>query len=377
MRKDEIKKRIDAIDAEIRSILESAKTDQERGFDEERQRKVADLKMERAVLVEDYTRELLLDLDAKLARQNNDEARAQAFMAAFNEALASPAKDVILSRATLTMTGVQPLAPLTIGEIIGPLEKGVGFDEVGCHIQYGLEGDWLYPVLPSIEANVNGENTALSDTTITLSSVKPEPKRVAIMGVISRSTLHKSAGEILNVVTYLLQRGISMFISKWLYSPAAIAGGGSASVSGPFVAPTTTRTYAGEAPTYAELIALKGAVKKQGVVPDQSAGYVMSATLAATLEATPITEGDSRCIITDGRLGGVPVHINEYVGDDTTVLFGYFSYALVGQFGDMSLVVDPLTKAANNEIKLVINSDWDIKSARPEAFGKLTKAGAD
>lgn len=373
MKKNEIKKRIDAIDAEIRSILESAKADQQRGFDEERQHKVAELKAERASLIEEYTQEMLRDMNDRLAAQNNDRARAEVFQSVFNEALASPMKDVILTRAAVDMAGAQPLAPLNIGDIIGPLEKGIGFDQVGCRVQYGLEGDWLYPVLPSIEATIAGESVALSDSAISLTSVKPEPKRVGIVGLITRSTLHKSAGEILNVVTYLLQRGINMFIDKWLYSPTAVSGS-SQTASGPFVAPATALEYSGALPTYAELVGLKGQVKKQGIRPDNTAGYVMSHALAAALEATPITAGDSKCIITDGRLGGVPVHTSEYVGDDTTVLFGYFSYALVGQFGDMSLIVDPVTKAESNQIRFIINSDWDIKAARTQAFGKLTKS---
>lgn len=368
-----MKKRIDAIDAEIRSILESAKADQERGYDEGRQHKVADLKSERALLVEDYTQQMLRELDERLAAQNNDRARAEVFQSVFNEALASPMKDVILTRAAVDMAGVQPLAPLNIGDIIGPLEKGIGFDQVGCHIQYGLEGDWLYPVLPSIEATLAGESVALSDTAISLASVKPEPKRVGIVGNITRSTLHKSAGEILNVVTYLLQRGINMLIDKWLFSPTAVSGQ-SQTASGPFVSPATALEYAGTLPSYVELVGLKGQVKKQGIRPDNTAGYVMSCALAATLESTPITPGDSKCIINDGLLGGIPVLTSENVGDDTTVLFGYFSYALIGQFGDMSLIVDPLTKAESNYIRFIINSDWDIKAARTQAFGKLSKS---
>lgn len=57
--------------------------------------------------------------------------------------------DIPLTRAATIQdtTTVAPLIPMTIGEIIQPLEKGLILGKVGCKMQYGLVGDWVLPVV--------------------------------------------------------------------------------------------------------------------------------------------------------------------------------------------------------------------------------------
>ena len=102
-----------------------------------------------------------------------------------------------------------------------------------------------------------------------------------------------------------------------------------------------------------------------------TAGFVMTNAMKAELKATLRGNGD-RFIIEDDKIDGVPVFVTEYAPADT-VEFGYFNYALVGQFGDMDLTVDPFTLAKKNQVQFTLNSFWDIKQARAQAFGKLTK----
>jgi hypothetical protein len=66
----------------------------------------------------------------------------------------------------------------------------------------------------------------------------------------------------------------------------------------------------------------------------------------------------------------VPVFVTEYAPADT-VYYGYFNYALVGQFGDSTLIVDPYSLVKQNKVQFTLNSFWDIKPARPQAFGVL------
>ena len=76
--------------------------------------------------------------------------------------------EVPLTRADTIQdsTTVTPLIPLTIGEIIQPLEKGLILDKVGCKMQYGLVGDWVLPVVAGIEATIEDENAEVADTKI-------------------------------------------------------------------------------------------------------------------------------------------------------------------------------------------------------------------
>ncbi len=78
-------------------------------------------------------------------------------------------------------------------------------------------------------------------------------------------------------------------------------------------------------------------------------------------------------IIENDAIDGVPVYVTEYAAEDT-VYFGYFDYALVGQFGDMDLIVDPYTLSKKHQVRFVLNALFDMKAARAEAFGILTKS---
>ena len=144
-----------------------------------------------------------------------------------------------------------------------------------------------------------------------------------------------------------------------------------------FVQPGTSveMAVAGK-PTYAEILALKAAVDSTGVRPDDTAAYVMTNAMRAVLEATPKGANAAAGMICENdRINGVPVYVTEYAPKNA-VEFGYFSYALVGQFGEMDIVVDPYTKATSNSVRFVLNTDFDIKAARAEAFGILKSANA-
>ena len=49
-------------------------------------------------------------------------------------------------------------------------------------------------------------------------------------------------------------------------------------------------------------------------------------------------------------------------------IYGDFSNLAIGQWGGIDLTVDPYTKAAAGQVRLVINAYFDAKVLRPEAF---------
>lgn len=293
----------------------------------------------------------------------------EAFASAVKKALsANTPIDVPEERAAAALNGAEAsnLAPVTIGELIGPIEKGTVLDKVGAKIQYGLNGEWQYPVVNYAEATIAGESAKVADSTIDLDSVKPTPKTVGIVVPVSGLAMAKGGDYLRNVVMTELQKSITRALNKWLLQPSQVVSG----VTGPFVAPTYVD--AAGAYTYAKIQALRGGVDKNIGTPDNTAAFVMSNATAAILRSTLRGNGD-RMILEGNSIDGIPVFISEYVGDNT-IEFGYFSYALVGQFGSMNIIIDPYTLASNHEYRFILNSLFDIKAARAEAFGKMTIA---
>ena len=307
-------------------------------------------------------------LKANGATADQEKEFRQNFNKAVIEASQNGQPIPVRATALIDKADAQALVELTIGDIIGPLEKGLVLDKVGCKIQTGLTDDWSYPVVEAVEASVAGESVAISDSDIDINSVKPTPKRVAITVPVTRTAMVMTNDRLYDVVVSSLRMAIQRTLNNWMFASAAIASG----AEGPFVAPSTSQTFAGAAPTYTQICGLVGAVDSTGIVPGPTAAFVMSNTMKAALKATPRGNGD-RMIIENDMIDGVPVFVTEYAPANT-VYFGYFSYCLVGQFGDSSLIVDPYTLAKKNQVQFTLNTHFDIKAARAQAFGKLAKA---
>lgn len=259
---------------------------------------------------------------------------------------------------------------LTIGDIIEPLEKGNILGLLGCKVQTGLVGAWKYPVVSAIEASIAGESAEISDSALTISAVQPTPRRVALSILVTRGALNATNDELRDIVLTQIVAGLDRLLNKWMFQKTAIATG----VNGLFVSPSTTATMASTTPTYAEVLALKAAVDATGVKPDATAAYVMTNAMRAVLEATPKGSTTGGMICEDNKINGVPVFVTEYAPSGC-IEFGYFSYALVGQFGNTEVIVDPFTKATSNSVRFILNTEFDIKPARPQAFGILSPAG--
>lgn len=277
------------------------------------------------------------------------------------------------TRAIQDTASVAPLVPVTIGDIVEPLEKGLILSKVGCKMQYGMVGDWILPVVAGIEATIEDENAEVADTTIDIGKMKPTPKRVALAIPVSNRAIDQSNSALLEIVRKQLTLGLTRLLNKWMFTPSKITEKAS---EGCFVqamtAPAITAAASGF--TWKDVIKLKGKVMKTGVVFDSTAAYVCSATTYADLEATPRDAGSGRMILENGQINGFPVFMTEFIGDGV-LGFGIFSYELVGQFGKMRITVDPYTGAKKNLVYFVLNTDFDMLTVRAEAFG-VAKLGA-
>lgn len=270
-------------------------------------------------------------------------------------------------RDVMSTTDAAPMIPITIGDIVEPLEKGLILEKVGVKMQTGIVGDWMLPVVTGVEATIEGENVAISDTKIPIAQLKSKPKRVTICIPVSNTAIKQTNFALLNVVTTQMSMALTRVLNKWMFSPTKLTNAS----DGVFVKTAADITFT-TAPTYENVIGLKSTVLKKGV-QIENACYVCGAEMYGLLETTPKVAGDSNMILQDGKINGFPVFITEYVGEDF-LGFGAFAYALVGQFGAMQIVVDPYTKADANITRFVLNADFDMLAVRPEAFAIAKKS---
>lgn len=272
-------------------------------------------------------------------------------------------------RSVQDMSTVDPLVPVTVKDIILPLEKGLILGKVGCKMQYGITGTWIFPVVAAIEATIEDENAQISDSTIDIGKISPSPKRCALKIPVSNRAIAQSSGLIRDIVNVQVAAGLQRLLNKWMFSPIKISTKAS---NGCFVKDAPSLVV-GSSFTWANVVALEATVLASGVQFDGTAAYVCSAATLGELKSTPKATGSGLMICENGMINGYPVFITEYIGDGK-LGFGIFSYEMVGQFGQMSLIVDPYTMADSNITRFILNADFDMMSLRTEAFGIAQKS---
>lgn len=274
----------------------------------------------------------------------------------------------VVERAITDTAAVSNMVPVTIGEIIEPLEKGLIIDKLGIKMQSGLVGDLVFPTLAAIEASIQGENAEVGDTTLDVGKIKASPKRISISVPVSRRAIHQTNYSLQDVVLKQISLGVARCMNKWMFSGTKLEGAS----DGVFVKATPNVEYTDKL-AFTHIVDLETEVMDAGVdVTDGTSAYVCTPKIYGKLKSTPIEAGSAEMILQNGMINGYPVLVTNYM-DANTIGFGVFSYACIGQFGDMDLVIDPYTDAKKNTVNFILNTDADIVVARPEAFAIAKK----
>jgi len=286
----------------------------------------------------------------------------------FLRSMTGVTKGVLLRTSTYTgmATGdVSKIVPLTIGDIVKPLEAGLIYNKIGIPVLTGLAGDYCWPVVGSVEASIEDEAVELADSKIDIDALKPNPVRLGITLKMTSQTVNKTDGVALQIVQQQVPLAVQRLINRCMFVTATTDMGYNAKFHGPFIGCKNTITFAGAVPTYKELLQMKGKVYGEGVENDGTGAYVMHPEMYSILEATPRDAGSGLMIIEDGKIAGVPVFQTAHING---IGFGMWGMEPLGQFGEMRYVVDPFTGASQDVLKFTLNADWSMSSLRTEAF---------
>ena len=285
-----------------------------------------------------------------------------------------------ITRAITDTTSVAPTVPITVGELMMPLDKGIVYDKLGLKIQTGLKGVFNYPSVTGIEATFEGENVEVSDQSITMDKLTGNPKNIAMSVPVSNTAIDETNVNLQALVVALFGTGMANLLNKWMLSGSVLTKNVVAP-KGPFVDaitnPAVTVAKAG-AVTWANIIALETAVQKKHMPVTGTSGFVCSTSMLAELRTTLKSANVAGYIAESVGKGtweidGYPVFVSEDV-DDNTIEFGVFEYDLLGQFGTVRMIIDTYTDAKKNITRFVFHTRWDNVVLRPEAFAALVRA---
>lgn len=267
--------------------------------------------------------------------------------------------------------------PLTIKDLVNPLEMGLIYDKLGIQVATGVKGNIQWPVLDTAaEVSVGGELDNAADKTLDFSKITATPVKLGISISVSNEAINDEAFDLVGCITAQMNKAVGRVLNQRVLALAAPSA--KANFAGPLVAIATATGSTGlakqkvafataGAPTYKELKAMKGKVLGTGA---QMAGfcYVMDAAMFSQLEATPKDAGSGRFVIEGGKIDGDLVFLTGDTAYAGKVVAGCFGYVALNQHGETHFIVDPYTQAKKNVTVFTLNGDWSLTTIKNVPF---------
>ena len=266
--------------------------------------------------------------------------------------------------------------PLSIQDLIKPLDAELVYSKVGLKVQTGVRGKIQWPVLDnSIEVSVGGELDTVDTKVLEFDKITTTPYKLGISVEVSNEAINDEAFDLIGLITEQIGRGTGRTLNKRVLALSAPSV--KADFVGPLVSHKQSVTFAGAVPTYAELKALKGKVLASNA---SMAGfcYIMDAAMYSALEATPKDAGSGRFVIEGGKIDGDVIFLTDLTEYANKVVCGCFAYEALNQHGTTNFIVDPYTQAKKNITVFTLNADWSLtylvrpKDKAPFAVGTAT-----
>lgn len=269
-------------------------------------------------------------------------------------------------RGAITVTAEgEDVVATEIYDILEPLRAKNVLVAAGAKFITGLVGDVQVPSMTAGNVTWEGETASAKDGAQTFTAVKLSPKRLTAYVDISKQFLvqdSKSAEalirqDIINAINSKLEATILGSAAGTTTQPAGIFNG---------VSKTTIASFK-------DVCDLEAKIEDANVIGECK--YVMSNKAKAALRNMAKSAKSTELVMEAGAIDGTEV-LNTSNVEEQNVVYGDFSNLAIGQWGSIDLLVDPYTKAADGQVRLVVNAFFDAKVLRNGAFAYGTTASA-
>lgn len=277
-----------------------------------------------------------------------------------------------------------PTEKYTLLDALRPMLQLAG---LGVQTWGGLIGNVDIPKGTAAVATWKGENVTAGETTPSTSQISLSPKRLAAFTKISKQLIHQSSSNIEGWMIKNLMAAIAQAVET-----AGINGTGQNDQPTGVLNTSGIGSVAGGvdglAPAWSHIIALEKEVDVDNALTG-SLGYLTNAKVKAALKNTKLDAGSGIFVLgpDSKELNGhkaafsnlVPSNLTKVNGGTThtdlsAIVFGNWADMIIGQWGAMDMIVDPYTLATEDQIKLVVNSWWDVAIQRAESFAAMKDA---
>ncbi len=228
---------------------------------------------------------------------------------------------------------------------------------------------WKPEVADSDEAAITFDGTVMT------------PKRLAVHNYISMQLLAQSSIDIESFIRMDLIRSTMEEVER-----VALNGSGTGDIPLGLLNAAGIPTISmgdpdGGAVTYDKLVDMESEVANNNAQGNMN--FLVNSRTRGGLRKDRIDPGSGKITWAgsnlDSTLIGYDAYVSNNVPSDLTkgggtnlsaAVFGNFNDLIIGQWGGLSLITDPYSKAVAGQINLVLNSFWDVHVKRTASFSK-------
>ena len=254
--------------------------------------------------------------------------------------------------------------------LLEPLYADSVISNLGITIYNGLPaGDFKVSALGKGSAAWADETGTAAESKNTFSHVTLQPKRISAQlsyskQFLAQDTIGAEAAirrDIYNALVAQIQHTMLSADAAGANKPAGIFNG------------VTAKNIS----SYAELCNVEASVDDSNVKGERK--YLMSNKAKAILRCMPKSSLTTELVLDGNDIDGTPVIANSDV-PTTQYAYGDFSNIVMGTWGNVDLIVDPYTLAAENSVRIVVNAFVDWKKVRKDenviVYGKVSAPAA-
>lgn len=254
--------------------------------------------------------------------------------------------------------------------LLEPLYADSVISNLGITIYNGLPaGDFKVSAMSKGSAAWADETGIATDSKNTFSHITLQPKRISAQlsyskQFLAQDTIGAEAAirrDIYNALVAKIQSTMLSADASGANKPAGIFNG------------VTAKNIS----SYAELCDVEATVDDSNVKGERK--YLMSNKAKAILRCMPKSSLTTELVLDGNDIDGTPVIANSDV-PTTQYAYGDFSNIVMGTWGNVDLIVDPYTLAAENSVRIVVNAFVDWKKVRSTenviVYGKVSAPAA-
>lgn len=260
---------------------------------------------------------------------------------------------------TLSVATADGVVETSVENILAPLRDNSVLISAGAKFLTNLQGNVKLPVMGKGNVTWEGETATAKDAGNTITAKELKPMRLTAFLDCSKTFLIQDSADaeatlradIVNAISEKLQQTILGTEAGTETQPAGIF-----SIDASAVTSVTT---------------FKDICDLEAKVDDSNAGanrcYLVSNKAKAGLRNMAKSAKSTELVMQNGEIDGTKVYATSSIADKY-IAYGDFSNLVIGQWGGIDMLVDNISLARENCVRLVINCYFGAVVTRPEAI---------